>query len=129
MLKLHSKTVVVNKAAPALFDYVNELPNLKGLMPESVERFEADNETFLFGMKGMPDVRLIKHQTERPVFLKFKSASSKLDFTLIARLKNLGETSELHFEFEGNFNAMMKMMVERPLKNFIEDLATNAAKL
>jgi carbon monoxide dehydrogenase subunit G len=129
MLKLQSKTVVVNKTAPALFDYVNDLPNLKAVMPESVERFEADAETFLFGLKGMPDVRLIKHETERPKFLRFKSASSKLDFMLTAQIKDLGETSELHFEFEGNFNAMMKMMVERPLKNFIEDLAANAAKL
>jgi len=129
MLNLQSKTVVVNKSAAALFDYLNELPNLKTLMPESVERFEADEDTFLFGMKGLPDVRLLRHEEERPSFMRFKSASSKLDFMLTAQIKDLGETCELHFDFEGDFNAMMKMMVERPLKNFIEDLAANAAKL
>jgi hypothetical protein len=128
-MNLQSKTVVVNKSGTDLYDHLNELKNLYGLMPENVERFEADEETFLFGMKGLPDVRLLLHEKERPSFMRFKSASSKLDFMLTAQIKDLGETSELHFDFEGNFNAMMKMMVERPLKNFIEELAANAAKL
>ncbi len=129
MLNLESKKVVVKKSAEELFDYLNELQNLYGLMPESVERFEADNDTFLFGMKGMPDVRLLVEERQRPNLMRFKSASSKLDFTLQANIEAKDSASELHFTFTGNFNAMMRMMVERPLKNFIEDLASNAAKL
>ena len=128
-MNLQSKTVVVNKSGTDLYDHLNELKNLYGLMPKNVERFEADEDTFLFGMKGLPDVRLLLHEKKRPSFMRFKSASSKLDFMLTAQIKDLGETSELSFDFEGNFNAMMKMMVERPLKHFIEELAANAAKL
>jgi carbon monoxide dehydrogenase subunit G len=128
-MKLESQKVHTNLSPEELFKRFESLANLKEIMPESVERFEADENSFLFGMKGLPDVRLVLEEKVAYASMKFKAASSKLDFYLSCLISDQGEGSEVYFDFEGNFNPMMKMMIERPLKKFIEDLAENTAKL
>jgi len=98
-------------------------------MPESVERFTADDNTFVFGLKGMPDVRLLVDEVREPDLLKFTAASSKLDFTLSTILETREDGTYVKYLFDGNFNPMMKMMVERPLTRFIEDLSQSTGNL
>lgn len=130
MLSLESKKVIVPQPPEALFGHLADLPNLYELMPESVERFEADENTFLFGMKGLPDVRMLLEEKQAPSLLRFQAASSKLNFELRVHITPAEDNcSELHIGFDGNFNAMMKMMVEKPLRNFIEALVDKAALL
>jgi len=132
MLKLASQQVSVNLPPQALYERITDLPALQDLMPASVERFEADEGSFLFGIKGLPDVRLLwdREDSEAPHKITFKSASSKLDFVLWCRIgEGSPGQSTLYFDFEGDFNPMLKMMAERPLKSFIEDLAQKAKDL
>lgn len=129
MLELKSRTVLVKQPAEALYDHLMDLQNLYALMPESVERFEADADTFLFGLKGLPDVRLRKEKLERPHLIEFKSASSKMDFTLRCHLAKESEKTHLHFSFEGHFNPMVRMLAEKPLQNFLGALADQAENL
>ena len=128
-MEFSSEKVQVNKSPEELFALFDNLENMKLFMPASVERFEADENTFVFGLKGMPDVRLLVDEKTVPYMMKFKAASSKLDFTLACMVEANEEGSKVHYDFAGKFNPMMKMMVERPLKKFIEDLADATAKL
>lgn len=128
-MNIESKEVQISKSADEFFALMEDLNNMKLLMPDSVERFEADENTFVFGLKGMPDVRLLVDEIRKPDLLKFKAASSKLDFTLSAHLKENADGASLRYSFEGKFNPMMKMMVEKPLTRFIEDLTESTAKL
>jgi len=128
-MNITSNPVQISLKPAEFFSLMEDLQNMKKVMPESVERFEADAETFVFGLKGMPDVRLLREEVVPGERLKFKAASSKLDFTLAVEVKPSGEGSELQYVFEGNFNPMMKMMVERPLTRFITDLGESTAKL
>ena len=128
-MEFSSEKVQVNKSPEELFSLFDNLENMKLFMPVSVERFEADAETFVFGLKGMPDVRLLVDEKQIPNMMKFKAASSKLDFTLACMVEPNAGGSQVHYEFEGKFNPMMKMMVERPLKKFIEDLAEATSRL
>jgi len=128
-MEFSSNKVQVNKSPEELFALFDNLENMKRFMPDSVERFEADENTFVFGLKGMPDVRLLVDEKTAPSMMKFKAASSKLDFTLACMVEPSATGSQVHYDFIGNFNPMMKMMVERPLKRFIEDLAEATAKL
>ncbi len=128
-MNITSEKVTISKKPAEFFALMADLKNMKMVMPESVIRFEADENTFVFGLKGMPDVRLLIDEIKEPELLKFKAASSKLDFTLSCVLNETETGAEIQYLFEGNFNPMMKMMVERPLTKFIEDLATSTAKL
>jgi carbon monoxide dehydrogenase subunit G len=128
-LHIESKTVSVNKSAEALFSMMNSFENFNKVMPEAVEKFESDDNSFLFQMKGLPEVRLIADERVAPSLIKFKSASSKLDFTLSCHIEDNGDTAQVHYTFDGDFNMMMRMMIEKPLTNFIENLADKTAEL
>ena len=124
MTQIESKTVKVNKSANELHELLSNYENFSKFMPDSVTSFEADDTSFKFGLKGMPEVRLVQDETDPPSLIRLKSASSKIDFSLAAHINALTEdSSELKFDFSGKFNPMLKMMVERPLKAFIEELA------
>lgn len=124
MTEIKSKTVEIEKSSNELYHQLIDFQNFGPMMPESVQKFEADATSFLFQMKGIPEVRLVLDHTEEPHLIRFKSASSKLDFTLSCILESIDESScKGKFEFNANFNMMLKMMVERPLTNFIENLA------
>lgn len=131
MLKLQSPPATVPADAGSLYQRLRDLPRLRSIMPESVERFEADEQSFLFGIKGLPDVRLLldEEACTNPTEVVFKSASSKLDFVLKAVLKDQGEETTLYYDFEGDFNPMLKMMAQRPLKSFIDELAQHSPRL
>lgn len=128
-MNITSEKVQISKKPAEFFTLMADLNNMKMVMPESVIRFEADENTFVFGLKGMPDVRLLIEEIREPDLLKFKAASSKLDFTLSCVLEENEQGAQIQYLFEGNFNPMMKMMVERPLTRFIEDLAASTASL
>lgn len=130
MTEINSKTVVVKKSANELYNQLINFQNFGDMMPDSVQKFEADETSFLFQMKGIPEVRLVLDKKEEPNLIQFKSASSKLDFTLSCNIETIDENScEGKFQFKANFNMMLKMMVERPLTNFIENLADKLSEI
>ena len=53
-----------------------------------------------------------------------KNEDGKLAFTLLCSLKNINETQcTAQFHFEAELNSMMKMMLAKPLGNFLNVLA------
>lgn len=129
MTRIESKTVTVDKSANELYNMMLDFRNFHKVMPESVTKFESDENSFLFAMKGMPEVTMVLEEKREPEYILFKSAG-KIEFSLACYLTPKTEnTCEAHFEFIGHFNAMLRMMVEKPLKNFIETLADKMSRL
>lgn len=128
-MHLESPKIPLRKRPEEIYQLLSEPANMKVLMPESVVKFEADADTFLFGLKGLPEIRLLKNRSEENRLIGFTAASSKLDFDLLIHIEAHGEGSELSLNFEGQFNPMMKMMVEKPLQRFLADLADKAAEI
>lgn len=131
MTHIESKTAQINKPAGQLYHELLDFKNFNKVMPDSVTKFEADEDSFLFAMKGMPEVQMRLEEKREPELIRLRSGSkSKIDFALMAHIKPTSEdTCEVKFEFTGKFNAMLRMMVEKPLKNFIENLADKVKEL
>ncbi|MGG8497209.1 SRPBCC family protein [Tenacibaculum sp. TC6] len=129
-MNIEGNTVVVKKSPKEVFDFFTKLENYEQLMPENTEKFEVDGESFIFGLKGMPEIRLVmKDQTEYSN-VTLGAASSKLPFTLASDIKEISENEcEVTLKFNGDFNPMMAMMVKKPLTKFIETLTENISKL
>ncbi len=130
-MKLESHKVTVEKSAEYLFNALNEVANFEKLMPDNVVKFEVlDEKTFIFGLKGMPEIKLrMKDKTEFSEIV-LGAASDKLPFTLTADLNALSEkTTEVYLHFDGEFNAMMAMMIKGPISKLIEAFANNMHKL
>ncbi len=130
-MHIESQKVTADKSQQEMFEFLTNAENYEQLMPESKEKFEVrDKKTFVFGLKGMPVIKLQIQETIEPELVVLGSTSDKLDFTLKAHISALNENqSEVQMEFNGEFNAMMAMMVKKPLSKFINTLAENIGKL
>ncbi len=129
-MNLKSNSIISQKSQKELFEFLTDLNNFEQLMPENTEKFEVDGDSFIFGLKGMPEIRLVlKERTEYSQII-LGAASSKLPFTLTVDIDELDDTMcEATFDFEGSFNPMMAMMIKRPLQKFIDTLSSNIESL
>ena len=121
----------VAKSDKEVFDFLTDIKNFETLMPENIDKFEVlDENTFKFALKGMPEIVLrLKEQNPNDKVI-LGAASDKLPFTLTADIIALGDNeSEVGLSFEGQFNAMMAMMIKSPITNFMETLSTNMDKI
>jgi hypothetical protein len=130
-MNLESPKTSVDQSAQYLFDSLSDVKNFEKLMPDSIAKFEVLGEdSFLFGLQGMPEIKLKMKEKIAPSILVLGAASDKLPFTLTAKIDAISENkSEVQLIFDGEFNAMMAMMIKGPISKFIETLSLNMNKL
>jgi len=130
-MNLESSTVNVAQSAEYLFTQLSDVANFEKLMPESTAKFEVlSPSSFVFGLQGMPEIKLVLKTSMPNTQLVLGAASDKLPFTLTANLAELGsDNTSIQLLFEGEFNTMMAMMIKGPISKFIETLVQNMYKL
>ncbi|THV59916.1 SRPBCC family protein [Chryseobacterium candidae] len=121
-MNLEGRKIIVNKSSKELTELLKSPENYKDFMPDGLQKFETRDNGFKFGLQGMPEIALkIDEVDDHKAVLR--SASSSLDFSLTATLSPISENqTEVQMLFEGKFNPFIKMMVEKPLQNFINTL-------
>lgn len=130
-MNLESPKVTVSKSAQELFDLLTDVRNFEKLMPDNIAKFEViGDDAFIFGLKGMPEIKLKMKEKVAPNKVVLGAASDKLPFTLTASIDAVSDNnSDVKLDFIGEFNPMMAMMIKGPIGKFIETLATNMTKL
>ncbi|MEL0645074.1 MULTISPECIES: SRPBCC family protein [unclassified Olleya] len=126
-MKLESPKVTLDKSPEETFNFLSDVKNFKNLMPENISKFEVLGEDkFLFALKGMPEIVLKKKEMTPNSKIVLGAAGGKIDFSLTGNITEVeANKSEVQLTFEGEFNAMMAMMIKGPINKFIETLATN----
>ncbi|QLG44278.1 SRPBCC family protein [Costertonia aggregata] len=130
-MHIESQKKTVLKSAEEVFHFLTDVKNFEILMPDSIDKFEVLSEDkFLFALKGMPEI-VLKQKEEHPHSkVVLGAASDKLPFTLTADIIELeNNQSEVTLSFNGEFNAMMAMMIKHPITNFIGTLSGNLSKI
>lgn len=128
-MNLESPKVTVQKSSNDIFTYLSKIENFEQIMPENIDKFEADENSFVFALKGMPEIKLKLQEQEAPKKIVLGSASDKFPFTLTANIDEKSEdSSEVQLIFDGSFNPMVAMMVKSPLQKFINTLISNIEK-
>jgi len=130
-MHLETQEKVIPKSSKEVYEFLSELKNFEQLMPENIDKFEVLSEDrFLFALKGMPEIVLErKGQTEHSQ-LVLGAASNKLPFTLTADILSKNENEcETKLSFQGEFNAMMSMMIKAPITKFIDTISENLTKI
>lgn len=122
---IETPKTTVSKSSEETFEFLSDLANFEKLMPDNIDKFEVINENrFLFALKGMPEIVLERKEQTPFTKLVLGAASDKLPFTLTADITELEATkSEVVLSFSGEFNAMMAMMIKKPITNFINALS------
>ncbi len=124
-MHLEAPTSQIQKPRKDVYEFLSDLRNFESLMPDSIQTFEVlDPDTFRFALKGMPEI-VLKRKSETPhEKMVLGAASDKLPFSLTADLKEVSpDTTEVSLSFEGEFNAMMAMMVKGPITKFLDTLS------
>jgi carbon monoxide dehydrogenase subunit G len=126
-MNLESPKVTLDKTAEEAFNFLSDVKNFEKLMPENISKFEVlDNDKFLFALKGMPEIVLKKKEAIPNSKVLLGAAGGKLDFSLTAQIMEIeANKTDVQLIFDGEFNAMMAMMIKGPIGKFIETLATN----
>lgn len=126
-MNLESPTVIVEKSTEEVFNFLSDIKNFEKLMPENISKFEVlDEDKFLFALKGMPEIILKKKELIAPNKIILGAAGGKIDFSLTGLITELeSQKSQVQLIFDGEFNAMMAMMIKGPISKFIETLASN----
>lgn len=130
-MEIATEKKTVPKSIKDVYEFIINLKNFEQLMPDSIDKFEVlDNDTFLFALKGMPQI-VLKRNNQQPFNqLVLGAASEKLPFTLTVDIdsKNEKET-DVVLSFTGEFNPMMAMMIKTPITNFMNALSDNLSKI
>tara|TARA_B100001013_G_C24389311_1_gene355431 strand:- start:55 stop:447 length:393 start_codon:yes stop_codon:yes gene_type:complete len=117
------EVVVENLNAEQLFNKLSDLNNLKEIMPSSIENFQSDENSCSFKMKGMPELNL--ELSEKTPFSKISlsASGSPVSFSLDCFITDCREKCQARLEVNAELNMMMKMMVEKPINNFLSVLS------
>lgn len=121
----------VDKSKKEVYEFLSDLSNFEQLMPDSIQTFEVlDEDTFRFALKGMPEIVLRRKEQIPHDKIVLGAASDKLPFTLTADLREITAVqTEVALSFEGEFNAMMAMMIKGPIGNFLNTLSSNMSSI
>ena len=130
-MHIETPNTLVPKGDKDVFEFLTDLKNFEKLMPNNIDKFEIINEDrFLFALKGMPEIVLQRKNQTPYSQIVLGAASEKLPFTLTANINSVSEnSSEVNLSFEGEFNAMMAMMIKKPITNFMGTLSDNLIKI
>ena len=130
---MHIETTkkIVDQPIEKVFEFLSDIKNFETLMPDNISKFEVlDENTFKFALTGMPEIVLRLKEKKPFNEIVLGAASDKLPFTLSAVLTSLApDQTEVGLAFEGEFNAMMAMMIKTPITNFMTALTTNMSKI
>ncbi len=126
-MHIESTSSTLNKSDKEIFEFLTNLKNFEKLMPENIDKFEVINEDrFLFALKGMPQIVLQRNGQNPNDKIVLGAASDKLPFTLTADITSIDENAcRVTLSFNGEFNAMMAMMIKVPITNFMATLSSN----
>jgi len=115
-----------------LYAFLYDMNNFEKLMPsDKIEKWESSEDQCEFTIKGMARIGLKRIDSQKPNWIKLSSFGKvpfKFDLKIDLEEASADETkTQIHFE--GDINPFMKMMVEKPLKNFFNMLVDKTAEL
>lgn len=116
----------------SMYAFLTDMNNFEKLMPaEKIEKWESSEEQCEFTIKGMARIGLKREECKEPESIKV-SSFGKVPFTFnldIQLNEAENDQTEIFITFEGDINPFMKMMVEKPLRNFFNMLVDKATEL
>ena len=131
MNRFSSPEVTANTSAKKLFEKFSNLNNLKGFLPKEIEEFESSENSCSFKISKLPKMSLEIIEKIEHTLIKLKSKDSKIPFLMYCQIKENTdkESCLVTLIAEMQLNFMMKMMVEKPLNQFLCSLSDQIKKI
>lgn len=129
-MKLESKKVVFSADQQAVFDYLRDLNNFQELLPaDKIENWSSDKDACQFKIKGAADISFKVAQENAPSEISLVNGDkSPFPFELKIFINEKDGQIEAYNVFDGQVNAFLKMMIEKPLGNLFNYVAEQVEK-
>ncbi|MBP8823669.1 MAG: hypothetical protein KBH07_08500 [Flavobacteriales bacterium] len=125
MTTIQSKTVGIRRRAEELYHFLQDMNNFQQLLPQDrISEWKSDGKSCSFKVQGAATIGLALDGGTPNSLVKMKSTDrSPFNFTLDVHLKETPEHTEAYQLFQADLNPLLKMMVEKPLKNLFDHIA------
>lgn len=116
-MKILSEKVEINTSSDKVLDFIQIPSNIECLLPlDKISDFKSDNESCSFKVQGGITISLVNNGRTKNDQLFLKSGEkSPFPFELTIYTESNNENTIGYIEFNGEVNAFLKMMVEKPL--------------
>lgn len=116
-MQILSEVVEINQDPKQVLDFISISSNIERLLPhEKISDFKSDDYGCSFKVQGGIIISLVQSGREEDTKLLLKSGEkSPFPFTLTIHAEKTEIGSKGYLEFNGEINAFLKMMVEKPL--------------
>jgi hypothetical protein len=133
MTRIESDKTLVNKSPSEVFLFLSDFNNYRTMMPEQVVDWKSTREECSFTIKGMASLGMkIKEKKPDSEIIIEKNGKAPFDFQLHCVINPSEENQNecyLQLFFDADLNPFLKMMAEKPLKNFLNLLVNNYSKM
>ncbi|MFM7682014.1 MAG: hypothetical protein ACKO7P_04640 [Bacteroidota bacterium] len=116
MMELKSNVVSVKAKKEEIISFLSNSENLWLILPQDkISDFKSDKESCSFKVQGGITISLVQNGHEdNKLFLK-SGEKTPFPFVLTIHLIENGSMTDGYIHFDGEVNAFLKMMVEKPL--------------
>ncbi len=131
MKQIESDKVVINKSKELIYNFLSNFNNFGKLMPEQIINWQSTDENCSFTIKGLTDLSM-KIKEKSPFNQIIIESDGKVPFTFELKwfFKEVEiNKTETQLIFLADLNAMMSMMVSKPLQNFVNILIAKLKEL
>ena len=129
-MKINTEPKLIQATEQEVFNFLFDLNNYEELFPsDKIKNWTSTDENCLCEVKGMGKIGLKRVAATPNTLIYLDSEKAPLKFTLNLFINNIDEkTCNAHLEFDGEINPFMKMMIEKPLTDFLNSLVFKLAK-
>ena len=130
-MRIESDKAEINKPAAEVFAFLSNFNNFQKLMPPQVVDWTSTEDECHFKISGMASIGMkIIEKIPNSTIKITSNGKVPFNFTLDIFLTEISPTQTSgQLIFEADINPMMKMMVEKPLRNFFNLLAGKMKEL
>lgn len=126
MGKYEGNIEVVHRSAKTIFDFLSDFRHFEKFLPEQISGWEANVDYCMFSVQGIGKMKLAYTTREPDKKIVIQPApESGFPFpfyltTYISQDSNNPSKAAFQFVVETELNPMIAMMVDKPLKQFVE---------
>ena len=124
-MTLESSSTLVSLHINEVFEQLIQASTYERLLPEEANFQSKDEKQFSFKLSGMPVIALKIGRETAFNEVVLVADGGNIPFELTIMLSEVDSQTKIQIKFDGTLNAMMQMMVKKPLTNFIETLTDN----
>ena len=116
---IESQRVTVDAYPEKVFAFLSNAKNIEELLPhDNISDFQGEDKKCSFKVQGGITITLEHDQLVPFERIEMKSGEkSPFPFTLTIFLEEMNDKTAGYIKFDGEVNAFLKMMVQKPLTN------------